>query len=190
MDEGTPDMLPALALIALGGALLGYSRAARATPGGAIPPPDQTGVPAIDDIVIQGKRSEFDIFARTIWAEARGELYEGMQAVANVIVNRFRVSSKLPGRQWWGETIEEICLSPNQFSAWRAGDPNRDKALRVTPADREFRQAQDIALRALGGVLPDITYGATHYHARTVRPVWAVEAKRTAAIGEHVFYLA
>lgn len=126
---------------------------------------------------------EVDIVARTIWGEARGEGYTGMQAVANVIMNRV----ESPG--WWGTDPVSVCMKPFQFSAWNSSDANSGKAARVTTADREFRIALDIAARAVAGTLPDITGGATHYHADYVYPNWAQGLDRTATIGGHIFYV-
>ena len=52
-----------------------------------------------------------DILARTIWAEARGDGWEGMQAVASVVLNRVKQNS------WYGKSIVAVCLFPWQFSA-------------------------------------------------------------------------
>ncbi|MGF1609740.1 MAG: cell wall hydrolase [Kiloniellales bacterium] len=125
---------------------------------------------------------EVDIVARTIWGEARGEGNRGMQAVANVIANR----AARPG--WWGSDFISVCMKPYQFSAWNSNDPNSGKAARVTEADAQFRVALDLAGKAVAGVLPDITGGATHYHTHAVSPGWASSLRKTADIGNHVFY--
>ena len=36
------------------------------------------------------QKNDLDILARTLYGEARGEGTEGMEAVANVIMNRYR----------------------------------------------------------------------------------------------------
>lgn len=172
-----------LALAVVGASFFAFTRKASA----ALPP--STGIDVLDQPDVQAQQQEYDVLRRTIWAEARGEGYRGMQAVANVIMNRRAISAQTPTRRdWWGETVSEICLSPNQFSAWRADDPNRGQALAVTESDSEFRSASTIALQALAGTLPDITFGATHYHAVGVYPDWASGASRVASIGQHVFY--
>lgn len=192
-------MLPVIAALALGTAWLGYSRAAAAKAnGGTLPTGTLTGVPQIDEIFVTARKdpkattlglpADADIIARTIWAEARGEGYAGMQAVANVIVNRLRVSQRTAARDWWGETIQEICLAPGQFSAWTVGDPNREKAMMVTPADLQFRTAQEIGVKAVAGILPDITGGARNYHALSVKPKWSIGKVASAQHGAHLFY--
>lgn len=192
-----------IGLVALGLAWAGYSKTAAAkTPGAATPMPvAPTGVPHVDEIVIVGIRREADIIARTLYGEARGEGYQGMQAVGNVINNRFKISALTPNRRdWWGETFEQICMAPAQFEAWTLGNPNRDAAMRATPNETAFRQAQEIALRVINDTLPDITRGATHYHAKFRRnpttgqsepmpkPRWTTGATMTAAVKDHLFY--
>lgn len=161
-------------------------------PDGAAAGGDRGGPPAEDALILSTDEPALigdvqDIFARTLWGEARGEGYAGMQRVANVVMNRFR-GARAGRVTWWGESVPEILRKPYQFSAWNPGDPNRDKMLSVTADDAAFAQALEIAARALAGTLPDLTGGATHYHARTVRPVWASSATRTAEAGGHIFY--
>lgn len=126
------------------------------------------------------KSEEIDITARTLWGEARGEGTTGMQAVANVIRNRVN------GLKWFGSTFKEVCLKPRQFSAWE--DLNRPKMLAVDTSNPQFRQAVEIAKKAVAGTLPDITNGANHYHAVNVKPSWADTKKLTVIIGNHAFY--
>lgn len=126
---------------------------------------------------------DVDIVARTIWGEARGEGYSGMQAVANVIMNRVAHPT------WWGNDPVSVCMKPYQFSAWNSNDPNSSLAVRVTTADPQFRTALEIAGKAIAGTLADITGGATHYHAKSVNPSWAGSLTRIKDIGNHVFYV-
>ena len=136
------------------------------------PPPD----PSRDDTIT--------IVAKTLWGEARGEGDEGMRAVACVIQNR--VINKVRG------TDEvSVCLANKQFSCWNAGDPNlvRMEAVARAP-DAAFRRAREIATELINGRLPDITRGATHYHAATMRqpPAWARGHEPCAVIGNHRFF--
>ncbi len=121
-----------------------------------------------------------DYLARTIYGEARGEGLRGMQAVANVVMNRVKAAS------WYGASVKDVCLKPYQFSCWNENDPNRAKILAATPV--QLAQARNIAEQAIAGTLPDITGGATHYHAKSVNPYWAASMTKTATIGSHIFY--
>ncbi|MHC8493632.1 cell wall hydrolase [Thalassospira sp. SM2505] len=127
---------------------------------------------------------EVDVIARTIWGEARGEGERGMQAVANVIMNRAKKGG------WWGNSPVEVCLKPAQFSAWNRNDPNFDLARKVTTQDPQFRIALTIAGKAVAGTLPDITGGATHYfNPNVVLPSWASALTSLGDIGNHRFYV-
>ena len=130
---------------------------------------------------------ELDVMARTIWGEARGEGIAGMQAVAFVILNRVAIAQEKKG-YWWGNSILEVCQKPYQFSCWLKDDPNYRQLIAVTEADPIFALAKRTASRAVFGFLPDVTYGADHYHARTILPHWAEGQTPSARIGRHIFY--
>lgn len=123
------------------------------------------------------------VMARTIYGEARGEGWNGMVAVAYVILNR----ADLGG--WWGDSIISVAKKPWQFSAWNEGDPNRAKIENMKPGDnRIFDTAYEIAGLVISGTVPDPTGGATSYHTLAVTPAWADPSKQVAVIGNHVFY--
>lgn len=125
-----------------------------------------------------------DVLARTLWAEARGCGGNGMQHVANVIINRAN------NPRWWGHSILEVCLKPMQFSCWNLNDPNRAKLVAVTPDNPEFATALRIAAQAVAGKLPDATFNADSYYALTMPrpPYWAAKAVRTMSDGWQAFY--
>ena len=123
----------------------------------------------------------FDVAARTLWQEVRGEPREGQQAVAHVLWNRVR-----SGR--WGPNLATICLWRGQFSGWYVpSDPNF-KAVCLLPDN-------DDALLALGTILQfaehetDPTNGATHYvNLSIVTPSWINGAIHCGKFGHHDFY--
>lgn len=121
-----------------------------------------------------------DYLARTIYGEARGEGIKGMQAVANVVMNRVKAGG------WYGASVKDVVLKPKQFSCWNENDPNR--AIILAANDAQLAQARSIAEQAIAGTLPDITGGATNYHAKSITPYWAASMTKTATIGNHVFY--
>lgn len=129
-----------------------------------------------------------EVLARTLWGEARGEKLDGIEAVASVILNRVARAQARGGRYWWGDDIAGVCLRPWQFSCWNATDPNRDKLLAVTEANRAFRTCLGVADRAIAGTLEDRTKGAMHYHTRAVTPSWSRGKTPCAVIGGHLFY--
>lgn len=54
--------------------------------------------------------NDLQILARTLFGEARGEGDEGLEAVACVIINRFKAKNGLPDMK---------CLTAKKFRAWR-----------------------------------------------------------------------
>lgn len=131
---------------------------------------------------------DVDVMARTLWGEARNEGYKGMQAVANVIMNRTKSNR-------WPDTPADVCLQYKQFSAWNDNDPNLPLMRRVDESDKRFRMALEIARKAVKGDLADITGGADHYlnisFTRKIRggsiPKWAELGTTTRKIGAHTF---
>ncbi|WP_421723155.1 cell wall hydrolase [Bauldia sp.] len=123
--------------------------------------------------------------ARTLYGEARGEPKEGIEAVANVIVNRV-MSKRYPN------TVSKVCLQRLQFSCWNDNDPNRKIIARLKPGDNPvFDMVLGIARRALLGGIPSLVAGALHYHAKSVKPSWVKNspaATLVARIGAHLFW--
>ncbi|CCQ72302.1 cell wall hydrolase [Magnetospira sp. QH-2] len=131
---------------------------------------------------------QVDILARTLYGEARGEPPEGAEAVASVIMNRVLRGRRRRNGYWWGETVEEVCQKPWQFSCWNEDDPNRDKIEKVGPGNPIFDRCLWVARRAVDRKLKDRTFGATHYHAMGIDPHWAFGREACALIGHHLFY--
>ena len=131
--------------------------------------------------------TELEIFAKTLFGEARGEKLPGIEAVANVIINRAKHAQKI-GKYWWGNTIEEICLKPFQFSCWNKDDPNQKILGQDLTGNKIYQVCERVAKRAIAGFLPDNTHGATHYHTLSCNPAWARCAVPCAQIGHHLFY--
>ena len=141
--------------------------------------------------------TEFDleIMALTVWAEARGEGDEGMDAVAWVIRHRF----ENPG--WWSrqrgdgiadDTIAAVCLDPFQFSAWNPSDPNRQRLLNpVTKERSDYKLSKAICEQVLfAPAEDDPVKGADHYCTKAVARYtrWARGRTPVKVIGNHQFY--
>lgn len=131
---------------------------------------------------------EIDVLARTMWGEARGEGNIGLEAVANVVLNRVKVADSNGGKYWWGHNIIGVCQKPYQFSCWNRSDPSFQKLQKVDQANLYFATCLRIAHRAVIGQLQDRTKGATHYHADYVSPYWAKGEEPLITIGRHIFY--
>jgi spore germination cell wall hydrolase CwlJ-like protein len=124
------------------------------------------------------------VVAQTLWAEARGEGHDGMVAVACVIGNRV-------ARARGARSYADICRAPYQFSCWNDNDPNRRLIDRVARApDADYNDALSIAQQLVGGRLGDVTQGATHYYATSMRqrPSWAAGQEPCLVLGGHAFF--
>lgn len=112
---------------------------------------------------------ELDMLAKVIYAEARGESYEGQVAVGAVVVNRV-MSSRFP------DTIREVILQPGAFTAVSDGQ------YRLKPNATAYRAAKE----ALQGADPtgDAIY---YYNPDTATSRWIRTRPTTADIGHHRF---
>lgn len=139
--------------------------------------PDYRSLIATDKL-----QGEEQCLAEAIYFEARSEPNEGKAAVAQVVLNR--VASGLYPRTICGVVYQ----NRQYYMACQFSFACEGKSLRITePAS--WATAQRIARQVLGGE----TYmanvgGATHYHAKYVRPYWANTLTRMDTIGQHVFY--
>ena len=124
---------------------------------------------------------DLDIVAKTVWGEARGEGRKGMQAVAEVILNRAKDKR-------WPRTPADVAQQKWQFSAWNPDDPNRAKMEYLSLDDEGLRLAYRAVLDAMEDA--NIVFGADHYFApRSIAmPKWARDMELVAEIGRHRFY--
>ena len=128
--------------------------------------------------------------AKNIFFEAAVESTAGRLAVAQVTLNRVK-SKNYPN------TICDVVYEGKHHAS---GFPKRDQCQfswycdgrgDTPPESRLWDDAQDLAKYVIlrQDDLPDITDGATHYHARYIdAPRWAGQKKVTAKIDEHIFY--
>ena len=117
-----------------------------------------------------------------LYYEARGEGQGGEQAVAEVIFHRLT-----KGR--YGHSIcavvYEGAFHPGcQFSF------TCDGSLHHLREPGAWAKAEQLAEQILIGAirLGNVTGSATNYHAVSVSPYWAPTLKKTAQIGNHIFY--
>lgn len=112
--------------------------------------------------------------ALNVYHEARDQPLIGQRAVAHVTLNRAK-QKNLP--------IKTVVLEPGQFS-W-----TKHKKLGTIQTIKEpeaFKNCCKAVLMAV--LLPDVTNGSTHFHAKNIRPYWAKEFQKTKVIGDHIFY--
>ena len=123
---------------------------------------------------------EHHCLALALYWEARGEPELGMVAVGWTILNRTR-SRDFPATPC-GVVFEGGEDPPCQFSWWCDGKSDR-------PRDRRsWVRAQVVAAELLTEPPPDPTHGALFFHSAGVDIPWARPRKRTARIGNHIFY--
>jgi len=124
------------------------------------------------------------VLACTLWMEARSDGQEGMQAVANTVMNRVN------NPRWLDNNILSVCLAHKQYSSWNAGStqiPLVQKAMEN--GDPLYNDALIIAEWAAEGALPDITKGADSYYSTTMSPpFWARDNEFTVQIGRQRFF--
>jgi spore germination cell wall hydrolase CwlJ-like protein len=131
--------------------------------------------------VTMAENDQFKCLREAIYHEARGETLAGQFAVAEVILNRVDAAN-FPG---------SVCGVVNQGVGNGRGCQFSYACNGRSRAMHE-RRAREIASRIaqvmLSGAPRQLTDGATHFHARHVRPNWARVYEQTARIGAHTFY--
>jgi len=117
-----------------------------------------------------------------IWAEARGEPFQGQVAVGFVTRERMRLGYFSDG------SVTGTVWRPKQFSWTLAGDKQRQAVLDVDDEDPRYRTALDAWEESASTDL--LPRGTVLYHADYVRPGWAKSDKVefVRQIGQHLFY--
>ena len=144
------------------------------------------------DIIIKAKPEDKEILARTIYGEASDQGEDGMIAVGNVILNRYK--SNLPKYKTKSfKGIKSIILKPYAFTVHNdKKDKNYNRMMSATKEDKVYAQALEIAEKLLTGKIKDNTQGATHYfNPDEADPYWKDSPlmKPLQKIGNHSFYL-
>jgi N-acetylmuramoyl-L-alanine amidase len=122
---------------------------------------------------------ESSVVAAVLVAEAGGEGRVGMEAVAEVILNRSRSSRT---------SFFEVVTKPKQFSCLNGLTP--DRLVGKWSAHPRFSLALEIVRRMTcdPDKLPRRTNGADHFSRRDEEPYWASGRAPVAVIGNHAFY--
>ncbi|MBQ3234616.1 MAG: spore cortex-lytic enzyme [Clostridia bacterium] len=113
--------------------------------------------------------SDVKLLARLIYAEARGEPYQGQVAVGAVVLNRVKSSS-------FPNTISGVIYQPYAFTCVNDGQIN------LSPNQTALKAAKD----AMNGWDP--TYGCIYYYnPKVATSSWIYSRKTVVTIGNHVF---
>lgn len=128
---------------------------------------------------------DIQILTKTIYGEAKNYNISVMEAIANTVLNRVRLS-QTGINTWWGNTIREVCLKPAQFACWNTKETfDWDTFLKT---DTVYQICHRIAVRAIKGLLKDNTNGGTCYHTIQTHPKWAYASVPCAQVGPLLFY--
>ena len=131
-----------------------------------------------------------NIIARTLYAEARNDGKEGMEAVASVIYNR------ADGKK---EFFTNACLKPKQFSCWNKftkeeADPKNFKikipsSVKVNAKNvKLWKEANAIAADMLADAFKPTTTANMYYAKSMIKPPsWANIMTKKETIGSHYF---
>lgn len=124
---------------------------------------------------------DLDCLTQVVYYEARGEGRDGMQAVAQVVLNRVRhpaFPKTICGVVYQGAARRTGC----QFSFTCNG------AMRGRVNTAAWNRAKSIASNALSGAVYSGVGNATHFHTTGVSPVWRNSLIRVNQVGSHLFY--
>ena len=135
------------------------------------------------------KLTPTQLFALTLYGEARGESVEGKIAVGTIILERTRA----------GNSIKRTILQPQQFSCF---SPNDKQYYRLNIIAEEWKynykkipRLQECYAIAKGLVNGTITghrllleNRATHFKTISVKPEWSKKMNLVITIGGHQFY--
>lgn len=126
----------------------------------------------INNNTLSVSQHDIDLMADLVYAESRGEPFEGKIAVASVVLNRV-FSSSFP------DTISEVILQPNAFSCVK------DNTIIAYPDQNCY----DAVYSALGG--NDPTNDAVFYYNPSITTCsWMLNIQKydIIPIGQHVFF--
>lgn len=113
---------------------------------------------------------DYELLAKIIFAEARGESFEGKVAVGAVVINRVQSD------RFHEKTIKDIILAPGQFS------PVQNGKLNVVPTEECYAAAR----AALQG--EDPTEGSLFFcNPATATSEWSKSKPVRVVIGHHTF---
>jgi spore germination cell wall hydrolase CwlJ-like protein len=144
--------------------------------------PMQPAAPFVLSDVAPGDRARaLTCLTMAVYYEAGNQGPDGEAAVAQVVLNRLR--SPLFPKSVCGVVFQGSSQSTGcQFTFTCDGSLDRP------PSAAGWRQAGDVAERALNGYVQKAVGEATHYHTIWVVPYWQSTVVKIAQIGAHVFY--
>ncbi|KAL3276042.1 hypothetical protein HHI36_020771 [Cryptolaemus montrouzieri] len=131
--------------------------------------------------ILAVKMDDKEIFAKTVYGEARGEPEEGQIWVAWVIKNRARANKSY----WGGSKIGDVCRKPLQFSSWNG---KSDIVVNDRRTYEKIKRLTDSIYDAPAS--EDPTGSSDHFHSKNMKkyPSWIRNCNEVKTIGNHIFY--
>jgi hypothetical protein len=143
-------------------------------------------------------RAAAELLARILYAEVAHRGLRAVEALAALAANRARAalaSEAARERFAAGEMARSqarmliaICRAPFQFPVRHPRHARHARFTDPTEGDPALAMCRRVALRAVGGALPDATGGALLWHDEVRLPDWALGRLPVAEIGGLVFY--
>ena len=124
---------------------------------------------------------DLECLTQAAYYEARGEGRDGMQAVAQVVLNRVRhpaFPNSVCGVVFQGAGRRIGCQFSFTCDGSMRGGVNRGA----------WDRARDVASKALSGAVYASVGNATHFHTTGVSPGWRNSLIRVNQVGNHLFY--
>ena len=148
-------------------------------PGSLFPPP--AARPFILKASQEDRARAEECLTQAVYYEAATEPLEGMEAVAQTVLNRLRH----PG---YPKSVCGVVYQGSQRITGCQFSFTCDGSLARAPDPTLWERARSVARRALGGYVLKSVGTATHYHADYVAPYWAPTLYKINTIGRHIFY--
>jgi spore germination cell wall hydrolase CwlJ-like protein len=128
-------------------------------------------------VIVQHRmtKSEIEVLAKTIYAEAANQSPSGRKAVASVIWNRAHKNPK---------KVYSVCLAPSQFSCW---NNQRPSSFRVRNSDRVYQECLRLAEEVSVNNFRPLGNWTHYYNPRKANPDWRHHLRYKSVIGDHVF---
>lgn len=136
---------------------------------------------------------DLTLLASCVWAEGRGEPFEGQRQIAFTVMERVRRGG------WFGDGVKGVILRdtnhdglPEQYSAFRPRDKGGELDILWKPLEHStelaWESAWHAAAEAFFGLGKAPFPGATHYHASNIMPEWAKRITLLGQIGHQLYY--
>lgn len=150
-------------------------------------------IPLLGDDIIEDDE-QVQCLAKNIYFEARSSSLADQAAVADVVLNRVdsiyypnticEVVQDAIYSSWWKKKGKLIPLKNQCQFSWFC-DGQSDEPTNITA----WVSAQYLAYKIYYHyTFKGITEGATHYHAKYVKPYWATKFQFISRIGDHLYY--